>query len=437
MALLLLVTSFSLAESDYEEGDGWIYRDGELKITENEGLINFLYHEYDMRGNPQHKHSAEDVDHAVIGKDVTDIIMDDLIGDYNPSSTSIEEGNSCFVIDQGWVVNMETKTLFGAANVKQNKIESVINSIPSYIENIGMFAFSNCSALTQISIPDNVVNIGESCFYHCDSLESIALPNRLTSIGIGAFAECTSLKFMELSPNVKEIGTAAFFSCIHLETPPFYNMKLDTIHGNSFWGCDTFQTVEFPPTLKKVENQAFTQSVNLKTLIFNSEQLIIENGAFDACENIRKLIFTKGKPASIGDSLFGENEKSPDGKSFISRVYDKNGTVIPYPTLYYTAAYADEWAPNGETEWNGYPIQQISQEELDAILAEARGEVTPMISASPLPTETPLAETSVPDETDLKPVPILESGTILFSAIYIATIAIVVIVILRRQKAKK
>ncbi|MDP3448400.1 MAG: hypothetical protein Q8S22_10130 [Eubacteriales bacterium] len=62
------------------------------------------------------------------------------------------------------------------------------------------------------------------------------------------------------------------------------------------------------------------------------------------------------------------------------------GETIPYLTLYYTAAYADEWVPNGETEWNDYTIQQISQEELDAILAEARGEEPPAASATPAPT---------------------------------------------------
>ena len=214
-------------------------------------------------------------------------------------------------------------------------------------------------------------------------------------------------------------------------------MQLDTIYGNSFWGCDTFQTVEFSPLLRLVENQAFAHCSKLTSLIFHSDQLIIENGAFDACENIQKLIFTKGKPASIGDSLFGEDERTPDGKSFITRLYDPNGKIIPYPTLYYTAAYAEEWAPNGETEWNGYPIQQISQEELDAILAEARGEETPVASVSPVPTEIPLAGTSAPNQTGTKPAPGLGAGIILFPAIGFAAIAIVVIVILHRQKAKK
>ena len=59
---LLCIPVAALAESDYEEGDGWIYRDGELKVITNNGLINFLYHEFDVRGDPQHKHTADDVD---------------------------------------------------------------------------------------------------------------------------------------------------------------------------------------------------------------------------------------------------------------------------------------------------------------------------------------------------------------------------------------
>ncbi len=143
LAIILLMLLFSLAESDYEEGDGWVYRDGELKITTNNGLINFLYHEFDMIGDPQHKHSAADVDRAVIGKDVTDIIIDYFIGDYNPSTTSVEEENDTFIIDDVWVINQQTKTLFGAANVKENKTRSVIDDIPAYIEHIGMYAFVN------------------------------------------------------------------------------------------------------------------------------------------------------------------------------------------------------------------------------------------------------------------------------------------------------
>ncbi|HWQ97273.1 MAG TPA: leucine-rich repeat protein [Clostridia bacterium] len=443
MLILLLLTApaLSLAESDYETGDGWVYQDRELKIVTNNGLINFLYHEIDMIGNPQHKHTAADVDHGVIGKDVTNIIIDNSISDYNPSVTSVEEGNDTFIIDNGWVINKQTNTLFGAANVKQNKTRTVIDDLPTYIEHIGMYAFSDCRALIQISIPDSVIGIGESSFYGCNCLESITLPNGLTTIEIGAFDHCTKLKHINLEAAINSIGIAAFCACVNLETPSLYNTKIEAIHGNSFWGCDQFQTVEFPSTLKKIENIAFMLCERLNTLIFTSDQLVIEDGAFANCENVQKLIFTKGKPTSIGSTMFDEDGKTPDGKSFISYFYDTNGEIFPYPTLYYTAAYADEWAPNGETEWNSYQIQQISQEELDAILAEARGEAIPESTATPTPTAVATTvpeataaaqETDEPNQAGSSTVEIL-----LLSAIALVVAGIAVFVVARKRWTRK
>ncbi len=124
-------------------------------------------------------------------------------------------------------------------------------------------------------------------------------------------------------------------------------------------------------------------------------------------------------------------------------VIGKNVTALAidqaagYPTLYYTAAYANEWAPNGETEWNGYPIQQISQEELNAILTEARGEEYPAVSASPVAKELSQAETPARDKSGTKPAPAMGVGTILLLTTGAAAIALVVIAISHNRKAKK
>lgn len=437
--LALAVPAFSYAEGDYETGDGWTYRDGELTILSNQGLANFLYYE-EVLSDASHEIPVSNVDRVVIGKDVTDIAINDYIYNYSPSDTTVEEGNQTYVIDNGWVVNKATKTLFGAANVKQNQKSSVIGDLPTFIEHIGMYAFNNCSALKSISIPSGFVSIGEFSFNNCDSLESVALPSTVASIGVGAFNHCTSLNHINIGPNVKEIGAAAFDACIRLETPSFQNMQLDTIYGNSFWGCDTFQTVEFSPSLRLVENQAFAHCSNLTSLIFHSDQLILENGAFDACENVRKLVFTQGAPISIGRSLFGEDERTPDGKSFITRLYDSNGKVIPYPTLYYTAAYVAAWAPNGETEWNGYPIQQISQEELDAILAEAHGEEAPVVSASPVPTETQQTESPAAEPESAWSEGVVSVGRnilILFTAKFSAAITVLLASKIKNCRNKK
>ena len=437
MALLLLMSSLSLAESDYEEGDGWIYRDGELKVITNDGLINFLNHEFDVRGDTQHKHTADDVDHVIIGKDVTDLVIDYIIGDSNPSSTTIEEGNPCFIIDQGWVVNKQTKTLVGAANVKENKIKTVVENIPAYIENIGMCAFSDCHALKQVSIPSNVIRLGESCFNGCESLTSITLPSTTTSIGPGSFSDCTALSQINFNSNIEDIQRAAFFACLNLEVPALFHTQIKEINSDTFWGCDTFQVVELPSTLEKVGEAAFMLCNNLQTLVFHSDHLRIENKAFYVSKALRSLVFTKGKPDYIGDTLFGEDERTPDGKSYITRFYDANGETFPYPTLYYTAAYADEWSPNGETEWNGYQIQQISQEELDAILAEARGEEAPTVSVSPVPTDIPQIETPKPDSITKNPAPLLNTETLLLFAIGTTAIAVVVIAVVRKRNSKQ
>ena len=443
MLILLVLTapSLSLAESDYETGDGWIYQDGELKIVTNNGLINFLYHEFDMRGDPQHKHTAADVDRVVIGKDVTDIIIDYFIGDINPSITSVEDGNDTFIIDNGWVINQQTKTLFGAANVKENKTRTVIDDLPSYIEHIGMYAFSDCRALREITIPDLVISIGEFSFSGCDSMESITLPRNATTIDACAFDSCTKLTHINLEAAISSIGIAAFDACVNLETPPLYNTKIEIVHSNSFWGCDQFQTVEFPSTLKKIENIAFMLCERLNTLIFNSDQLAIEDGAFANCENVQKLIFTKGKPVSISSKMFNEDGRTPDGKSFITYFNDTNGEIFPYPTLYYTEAYADEWAPNGETEWNGYAIQQISQEELDAILAEARGETTPVVTGTPAQTTSMTTEpeptVTSPDKNEPDQVTSHVIEILLVSAIAAVAAGIAVLAWMRKRKTMK
>jgi hypothetical protein len=304
-----------------------------------------------------------------------------------------------------------------------------------------MFAFDDYRNLEQIELPNSIVSIRESSFNGCDRLEGITLPSKTISIGIAAFSGCSKLVHINLDAAITSIEVAAFHACVNLETPSIYNTKIEVVQGNSFLGCIQFQMVEVPSSVKLVEDQAFGHCTALSVLIFNSDQLTIEDGAFANCENVRKLIFTKGKPASIGNALFGETERTSDGKGFIVHYYEESDKTIPYPTLYYTAAYAKEWAPNGETEWNGYTIQQISQEELDALLAEARGEANPVFTGTPAqtasPTTAPEPTATSPDknEPDQATSPVVE--ILLLSAIAAVAVGLAVFVLARKRKNVK
>ncbi len=400
---LIATPSLSLAESDYEEGDGWVYQDGTLTITENNGLGDFINNEDPITQLPKYEHTVYDVTRVVIGRNVTDLAIDHMVGPFEPSETMIEEGNECFIDDNGWIVNIKTNTLFGAANIKESIKATVIDNLPSYIEVIGPHAIAERRNLTRINIPSSVKEIQESAFELCQSLKTVKLPDELHTLGDFAFASCDSLTTVELPTTLSNIGYGVFSGCLKLNSPNIRDTLIPWISQECFGACYNIQMLELPESMQRVESLAFRLCYELNSLIVNSSDLVIEEKAFTGCDHLNRIIFTKGTPKSFADTLFDETEKTPDGKSYISNSYERRGEIIPYPTLYYTADYASEWTPNGETEWNGYPIQQISQEELDVILAEARGEAAAeSVALSPAPAQAPTAapaSTPQPDAT--------------------------------------
>ena len=401
LLLILSVPTFALAESDYEAGDGWIFQDGTLTVTENRGLKDYISNNKNAEtGKWKYQHSILDVDYLVIGKNVTDLTNEIYEwGQITPAKTTIESGNSSFIILDGWVVNTNTKTLYGAADVVSMQSRSQIDDIPNQVEHIGNGALFNYRETTSITIPPNVTSIGNQSFMWCQKLSSFEFPAKLQTVGFQAFDGCDQLDRLSLGDNVSYIDLGAFSTCTGIETVDIRNTKLTAIRSDMFGACYKLQTMELPESIFKIEELAFRICYALHSLIINSSDLMIKEKAFSSCDKLNRIVFTKGTPKSFGDTLFGEKGRTPDGKSYISDSSDRRGEAIPYPTLYYTAAYANEWAPNGETEWNGYPIQQISQEELDAILAEARGEEPQVVSATPPPTAAPLPTSTLQADT--------------------------------------
>ena len=439
--MLLSAPVSSLAESDYEKGDGWVYQDGTLTITENGGLKDFVSNDLnELTGDWKYHHSFWDVKTLVIGKNVTELKNE--IYEWNqlePQETIIESGNTCFIIDHGWVVNTKTKTLFGASDVPTMKAQTKIVDLPSYIEHIGDGAFYDYRILTSVIIPSGVIEIGEQTFNLCVNLKTVRFPDTLQTIDDMAFDSCYNLSAVSLGKNTRFIGNSAFNSCYCLEKVLFYATQITKINERSFSSCNLLQIVVLPETANKIESFSFCACEDLTTLVIPSDRVKFEDQALYNSIRVNRIIFLKGKPQFLGNGLFGETQKTSDGRYFYPDLTDMNHVAIPYPTLYYTAAYASEWAPNGETEWNGYPIQQISQEELDAILAEARGEAAlESVTLSRAPTQAP---TTAPAST-LQPNIASDNALVLdgwmLAAAAVAAIAVGVIVfsLVRKKKNK-
>ena len=367
--LMLSASAFSLAESDYEAGIGWEFRDGVLTITANGGMEDFFRDDYDQNGKEKYQHDGNDVDSVVIGKSVSKFSMFVFREDFYPTSMRVEDGNTIFAVIDGWLVNLQTKTLICATDLSRFYWIPVARKIPAFVEKIGKQAFYPMNMLIKIYLPENLIEIEEEAISDCMVLTSIQLPRTLKSIGKGAFSDCSSLKQLVLGPAIETIGVGAFDSCHSLESVNLQDTHITVLNQKAF-AETALEHIILPDTLQLIDTKALYDCQSLYSITICSDDIVIRDGAFSICAKIRKIIFTKGLPKSMGRDLFDARSVTSDGHHFSVGYYEPYPLLIPYPTLYYTAAYASEWAPNGETEWNGYPIRQLTAKEESALQSE-------------------------------------------------------------------
>lgn len=119
-----------------------------------------------------------------IPSSVTSISSNPFDSDRNNFIT-VDEGNLHYKIDNNCLVETSTNRL----------VSGFINSvIPTYIKNIGNYAFHECTGLTNIVLPDGVESIGASAFSNCTGLTNITIPASVSNLGYIAFTGCSALK---------------------------------------------------------------------------------------------------------------------------------------------------------------------------------------------------------------------------------------------------
>ena len=124
------------------------------------------------------------------------------------------------------------------------------------INSIGSYAFSGCTALTEVVLP-NVEILGDGAFSGARNLkkvtfaagatttgaytfsmtavsEVIFLGNAIESIGEGVFYNCTSLQAIALPESIKTVGIGAFNGCSSLATVNGID-KVETFALNAFY----------------------------------------------------------------------------------------------------------------------------------------------------------------------------------------------------------
>lgn len=191
----------------------------------------------------------------------------------------------------------------GVENIGNNTLCNMIFSeisLPSTVEEIGVYAFGYCANLKNITLPSNINKIGSSAFSG-SGLEKIEIPYLIDAINEGAFQNCSNLREVIMPRNIISIGQEAFAGCSAMSTITLPE-NLESIGFNAFASCTNLTSIILPERLISIGSGAFRNTALVKISLPASVSKL-ENSTFNSCSNLEEFFFTENT-TSIGDNCF-------------------------------------------------------------------------------------------------------------------------------------
>lgn len=136
---------------------------------------------------------------------------------------------------------------FEAPELKTLTIGNLVTAIPDS-------AFSRSVKLDSLGLGSNLRTIGMMAFQDCDALSEIVIPPSVTEIGESAFSG-TGLKSVKIGPNVARIGAYAFFRQNSIEEI-FITSKTPPVAANNTFSNYNTPLYVVPGTIENYKNAA-------------------------------------------------------------------------------------------------------------------------------------------------------------------------------------
>ena len=178
-------------------------------------------------------------------------------------------------------------------------------TLPAGITSISDCAFEGCSGLTSLTIPAGITSIGSRAFYWCSGLTSLTLPDGITSIGSGAFSDCSGLTSLILPAGITSISDCAFAYCSGLTSLTLPD-GITSIGSRAFWSCSGLTSINIPASVTKIEYSAFRGCSGLTSLNLPAGITSISNCAFSGCSGLTSIYVYAEKVPGIGSYAFEE-----------------------------------------------------------------------------------------------------------------------------------
>ena len=196
-------------------------------------------------------------------------------------------------------------------------------TLPAGITSISDCAFEGCSGLTSLTLPAGITSIGCRAFSYCSGLTSLTLPAGITSIGSRAFADCSGLTSLTLPAGITSISDCAFYECSGLTSLTLPD-GITSINYGTFWSCSGLTSINIPASVTKIEYSAFRGCSGLTSLNLPAGITSISDCAFEGCSGLTSIYVYAEKVPGIGSYAF----KGCDAKK--CTVYVPKGTYGDY-----------------------------------------------------------------------------------------------------------
>ena len=211
----------------------------------------------------------------------------------------VSEENENYTDDGGVMFSKDKTTLI----CYPDGLQADTYVIPSYVKNIGSYAFENYSGLEKVVISESVTNIADCAFYACFELETVEIPESVECIGNTAFLLCRALKSIKIPKSVKSIGTYPFGGCeslVSLEVSPendFYTADENGVLFNKdkteliYAPRHLKNSYAIPSGVKTVCRQAFYDCQFLTRMEIPSSVTLFGMDAISHCYNINNIYY--------------------------------------------------------------------------------------------------------------------------------------------------
>lgn len=218
-------------------------------------------------------------------------------------------------------------------------------NFPDSLQKIGDLAFHRCHSLVSVTLPYSVSHLGKGTFLCCDSLkkfeafgvkrlemQTFANNTLLSDLALNCDIDCSNFK-KDVFTGCLNLGTIRLsdgyfyktddmISAIISESPVhpvvraiaeslyqsleiengtlnkfFVNLKnltlpdgIKCIGKGCFFDKKGIVSISFPNSLERIMTNAFGNCISLEKITINSEKIIIDDGAFRGCSNLKTVI---------------------------------------------------------------------------------------------------------------------------------------------------